>query len=58
MAGVLGTLAVAVAGTVGGGHGINRAGLGEHGFLIFAAVVAVLIEMRDKAAVLVIFAPV
>jgi hypothetical protein len=54
--GVLGASAVAVARPVGGCHRINGTGLGEHGFLVFAAVVAVFIEMRDEAAVLIVFA--
>jgi len=54
VAGVLGASAVAVSRPVGRCHGINGAGLGEHGFLVFAAVVAVFIEMCNEAAVFIV----
>ena len=58
MPGVLGAPALTKTRSMSGRHRINGAGLGEHGFFVLTRVVAVLIEMCDKTAVLIVLAPV
>ena len=56
MAGIIGALPGAVAGTVCGGEGIDDSRLRDQGFLVFAGIAAVLIEMGDEAAMGFVFA--
>ena len=58
VSGVFSAFAVAVAGAVGRGHRKDGATLGNQGFFILAAIVAVGIEMRDETAVDIVFAAV